>query len=148
MPSPDDERLGLLYEIAVDQANVAQAAVKDLIAATDDLRQLPASLSAEVSRLLASSATDAAKPTALIAEEAAREFQTATQEAAQTARQAAQETASACNGVKLWVFLGTFAVGAFCGAAGLWVFHTPQASPIYLDSDKLAKDVAAACRRK
>ena len=39
MPAPDDERLGLLYEVALDQANVAQAAVKDLAAVADQLQK-------------------------------------------------------------------------------------------------------------
>lgn len=148
MPAPDDERLGLLYEVAVDQANVTQAAVKDLIATADDLRQLPASLRAEVSRLLAQSATDAAKPAAVIAEEAAKNFQGATKDAAKAASEAVQDAARAVKEVQWWVFLTVFAVGALCGSAGLWLLHTPQSSPIYLDTDKLAKEVAATCRKR
>ena len=151
MPAPDDERLGLLYEVALDQANVAQAAVKDLAAIADQLQQLPAILSAEVSRRLAQSATDAAKPAALIAEEAAREFQTTTQDAAKLAQEASQKAAGAFRRVQWWIFLAVFALGALSGSVGLYALHTPTVENS-LDAkavaDYLKPALLDACKRR
>ena len=148
MPAPDDERLGLLYEIAVNQAEVTQTAVKNLTATVDELQQLPANVRAEISRLLSQSATDATKPAAQIAEEAAKDFRTEVREAAQTLSMATQEAARAFGMVQWWILLAIFVLGALCGSAGLWLAHTPQASPIYLDTAKVAAEVTATCRKR
>ena len=151
MPAPDDERLGLLYEVAVDQANVAQAAVKDLAAIADQLQQLPASVRAEVSLLLAQSATDAAKPAAQIAESAAREFQTATQDAAKLAQEASQKAAGAFKRVQWWIFLAVFALGALSGSVGLYALYTPTVQNS-IDAKTVAEHLKPAlldaCKRR
>lgn len=151
MPAPDDERLGLLYEVALDQANVAQAAVKDLAAIADQLQQLPASVRAEVSRLLAQSATDAAKPAAHIAESAAREFQTTIQDAAKLAQEASQKAAGAFKRVQWWIFLAVFALGALSGSVGLYALYKPTVQNS-LDAkavaDYLKPALLDACKRR
>lgn len=148
MPAPDDERLGLLYEIAVNQAEVTQTAVKNLTSTVDELQQLPANVRAEISRLLSQSATDATKPAAQIAEEAVKDFRTEAREAAQTISKASQEASSAFSTLQWWIFLSVFLLGALCGSMGLWLLHTPQAGPIYLDTAKVAAEVTATCRKR
>ena len=167
----EEEQLGGLYSIAQrqqaaageavtalqQQAAAISQAVKAIGQATAALNGLPVQIAANSTKALREEAKhaigeaiEATADTATVkaqtaAEKAARSFLAVTQEAAQASKEAAEAARSAVSESN-WLFIGcVFLLGLALGAGGLYLLRTPKAD-VYLDTNRIAQEVAAACR--
>lgn len=142
--SSEDERLGLLYEVSVNQTEAAQTALKEFAAAIGKLNALPANVCTEVSRLLASTATDAAEPARKIADQAANDFLDVATKAATVVGKASKRADDASRGVAWWMMGAIFMVGLAVGSGSLWFAYKPEVK-VFLDLGKGKGGEVRAC---
>lgn len=170
----EKEQLGALYAVAQEQqtatanavaalqeqTGAVNAAVKVLGQTAALVANLPAQVTASsakaireevrhaVSEALSATADQVTAAATERAEIAAKGFQATAKNAAQAATNAAEAAQQAVRDSN-WLFIAfVFVAGLAIGAAGLYLLHTPKAGEIYLDTAKVAQEVAAVCRKR
>lgn len=168
------EQLGALYAVAQKQQEAANKAVevlgkqketivlavKALADASTTLNALPVAIDATIRQTaytaivdgLVKTSKEAIAQAVNAATAAAVEFETAAKNASKDAQEAVVNARSAISGIRAWVILTAFLLGALVGAGGLWMMHEPQAGPVNLDAATVAKHLqpalTEACRKR
>lgn len=168
------EQLGALYAVAQKQQEAASKAVEvlgkqketvvhavqALANASVTLNNLPATIEATIRKTTHTAIVDGlikaskeAIDQAVAATTAASvEFETAAKNASKDAQEAVVNARSTISGIRAWVFLTAFLLGALVGAGGLWMVHEPQAGSVNLDAAAVAKylqpALTEACRKR
>lgn len=168
------EQLGALYAVAQKQQEAANKAVevlekqketvvlavKALADASVELNALAVAIDASIRQTahtaivdgLVKASREAIAQAVDAATAASVEFETTAKTASKDAQEAVANARSAISGVRAWVFLTTFFLGALVGAGGLWLIHEPLAGPVNLDAAGVAKylqpALTEACRKR
>lgn len=158
----DEEQLGALYSIAQKQQEATGDAVKALQHQTATVAQaiktlagLPGQVSENLRGEAKKAVDDAMSSVSSLtvdkaqqaADRAAENFAATARHAAQAAQDAATAAREASTSVN-WLYLAlAFVIGLSIGAGGLYVLRKPTAT-VYLDTDKIIRDVSAACKRR
>jgi len=166
----ESEQLGALYAVAQEQqaavgsavqalqqqAKAIAGAVQNLDAATQAAKAQPAAIDKAVREVAGKAiheALSASRNTAIgdareTAENAAKAFYGYARDASKVARDAAESISTASAHVAVWMLVSVFLLGLALGAGGLYLLHTPKTGDIYLDTNKIAQQMVAACRKR